>query len=181
MKRIDICLVAGLCPIALVVAGCHHPTVQPMMPVAYDAYPAEVAASTPTPAPRATTVHVSEDILAACRIKDATKGEEPRFAFDSSALSHEDRHLLGEVAHCFTAGPLAGRSVALVGRADPRGTEAYNMGLGDRRAESVETYLEHQGMVATKLSLTSRGALDATGHDESGWAKDRRVDVNLAM
>jgi hypothetical protein len=50
-----------------------------------------------------------------------------------------------------------------------------------RRATGVESYLERHGMPATKLHETSRGALDATGHDESGWRMDRRVDVNLAM
>jgi len=36
-----------------------------------------------------------------------------------------------------------------------------------------------EGLSAAKIATTSRGKLDATGSDEAGWAKDRRVDVVL--
>jgi peptidoglycan-associated lipoprotein len=127
------------------------------------------------------SVHVSDDILSACQTDDAQVGDTPLFAFDSAALSRADRHLLQEVAACVTVGPLAGHTLKLVGRADPRGTEGYNLHLGDRRALSVAGYLERHGVAANKLIETSRGALDAKGHDESGWQKDRRVDVDLAI
>jgi peptidoglycan-associated lipoprotein len=64
----------------------------------------------------------------------------------------------------------------LVGRADSRGTTEYNMALADRRAQSVRDYLKRTGIAATRLSVVPRGALDATGTNETGWAKDRRVD-----
>jgi peptidoglycan-associated lipoprotein len=127
-----------------------------------------------------TAVRISRDILEACGIHDSPTGEAPLFAFDSRALSPGDQHLLDEVAQCATRGPLAGRSLKLVGRADPRGTEAYNLHLGDERAATVEHFLERRGMGASRLSETSRGALDATGHDEDGWRNDRRVDVDIA-
>jgi peptidoglycan-associated lipoprotein len=76
-------------------------------------------------------------------------------------------------------GALKGKAVSLVGRADPRGTEEYNLGLGSRRASSVSTYLERLGVGQPQLAVTTRGALDATGTDESGWQKDRRVDIML--
>ena len=99
--------------------------------------------------------------------------------FDSAALSADDQRLLGEVATCLGTGALAGRALKLTGRADPRGTEAYSVSLGDRRATRVQRYLEHHGMVAANVGEISRGALDATGNDESGWMLDRRVDVDL--
>ena len=77
------------------------------------------------------------------------------------------------------SGPLKGKAVSLIGRADPRGTEEYNMGLGSRRASSVGKYLEHLGVGEPQLAVTTRGALDATGTDEASWANDRRVDVQL--
>jgi outer membrane protein OmpA-like peptidoglycan-associated protein len=134
---------------------------------------AAVSASPPPPM----VVRVAPDILEACGI-DAS-GKSPFFAFDSSALSARDQRLLDEVATCFETGPLAGRSLTLTGRADPRGTEEYNLSLGDRRATGVQRYLEHHGMAAANLSESSRGALDATGIDEDGWTQDRRVDVDL--
>jgi peptidoglycan-associated lipoprotein len=69
--------------------------------------------------------------------------------------------------------------VQLVGRADDRGTEEYNLGLGTRRAESVSTYLQRLGVPAHQLQPSTRGAIDATGVNESGWRTDRRVDLEL--
>ena len=172
-------VVTGLCPIVLaLVTGCHAAAPPPVTPVAYVAPPVVVAAPAPAPIP-STVVHVAPDILTACGIQDAPSGKSPLFAFDSAALSSDDERLLGEVATCLGTGPLSGRTLKLIGRADPRGTEEYNASLGDRRASRVQRYLEHHGMVAANIRETSRGALDATGNDENGWMLDRRVDVDL--
>ena len=53
------------------------------------------------------------------------------------------------------------------------------MALGQRRADSVDAYIDRHGVPASRIETTSRGAMDATGQDESGWAHDRRVDVQL--
>ncbi len=181
MTRMYSRVVAGLCPIVLsLVTGCHAdaPPPPPVTPVAYVAPPVVVAAPAPAPIPP-TVVHVALDILEACGIQDAPSGKSPRFAFDSDSLSSDDERLLDEVATCLGTGALAGRALELTGRADSRGTEAYNVSLGDRRAMRVQHYLEQHGMVAANLRETSRGALDATGNDENGWMLDRRVDVDL--
>jgi peptidoglycan-associated lipoprotein len=78
-----------------------------------------------------------------------------------------------------TTGKLTGKAVSLIGRADPRGTEEYNLGLGSRRSSSVGKYLQNLGVGTPQLAVTTRGALDATGTDESSWKNDRRVDVQL--
>jgi peptidoglycan-associated lipoprotein len=139
-----------------------------------------VMAALPAPAspPQSMAVHVASNILEACGIDDAPS-KSPLFAFDSAAISSRDQRLLDQVATCFETGPLAGRSLTLTGRADPRGTEEYNLNLGNRRATGVRHYLENHGIDADRLNATSRGALDATGTDEDGWAQDRRVDVDL--
>ena len=54
--------------------------------------------------------------------------------------------------------PLKGRSVKLVGRADPRGTQEYNMALGERRSNAVLKYLAALGVGAGQMTETSRGA-----------------------
>jgi peptidoglycan-associated lipoprotein len=69
--------------------------------------------------------------------------------------------------------------VKLVGRADPRGTQEYNMALGARRSSSVMSYLTALGVPSTQMRETSRGALDATGSDQAAWQADRRVDVDI--
>jgi peptidoglycan-associated lipoprotein len=70
--------------------------------------------------------------------------------------------------------------VQLVGRADPRGEAEYNMNLGATRANAVDHYLAQLGIDGSRLTTTSRGALDAQGHDEATYVLDRRVDLRLA-
>ena len=67
----------------------------------------------------------------------------------------------------------------LVGHADPRGDEEYNYVLGQRRADNVRSAVVDAGMAAASIAATSRGEDDASGSDEQGWAKDRRVDIVL--
>lgn len=128
-----------------------------------------------TASPTSGSVHIDDRILAAC-------GDIPQahFAFDSARIQAEAAASLDALARCFTTGKLAGRGMRLVGHADPRGETEYNFGLGQRRAGSVAGYLGGHGMDKAKIATTSRGALDAVGTDEQGWARDRKVDVLLA-
>ena len=105
---------------------------------------------------------------------------DPHFPFDSAAIRDQAADRLQIVARCFVSGPLKGRTVKLVGRADPRGSDTYNLTLGQDRATSVQKFLESMGIPTGNISTMSRGAMDATGTDEEGWARDRRVDVLLA-
>ena len=67
-------------------------------------------------------------------------------------------------------GPLTGKNVELIGRADPRGEAEYNMNLGATRANAVKHYLAQLGITPSRFTTTSRGSLDAQGHDEASWA-----------
>lgn len=95
------------------------------------------------------------------------------FGFDQASLTSEATGILNSNADALKK---SGRNVDLVGRADPRGTTEYNMALSDRRSQAVKDYLARLGLDGSKMSKVPRGALDATGADEAGWAKDRRVD-----
>lgn len=121
---------------------------------------------------------LSADLAATCGIK-AAASTDPKFDYDKDELSPEDRKVLDQLAVCLTTGPLKGKAVALIGRADPRGTEEYNLGLGSRRSATVSAYLARLGVDKPQLVVTTRGALDAVGTDEASWAKDRRVDIQL--
>jgi peptidoglycan-associated lipoprotein len=134
------------------------------------------SAATPT-SPR-NGVTMSVDLRHVCGIEDT--GAAPKFDFDSSVLTATDRSELDQLATCMTTGPLKGKNVELIGRADPRGEAEYNMNLGATRASAVKVYLDKLGIAAARLDTTSRGSLDATGHDEATWAVDRRVDLDLA-
>lgn len=137
----------------------------------------QTTASTP-PQPVSPNVNISGDILTACKIVFQSSPDAPKFDTDKDELLPEDMQVLDQVAVCLTTGPLKGRAVQLVGRADSRGTEQYNLALGGHRAHQVDDYLHKKG-VTSSVSETSRGALDATGHDEATMKTDRRVDLVL--
>ncbi len=82
-------------------------------------------------------VSVSEELVAACKLNLNNVDSAPKFDFDQSALVAQDNAVLSQIANYVTNGPLAGRALDLVGRADPRGKGEYNMALGGRRASSV--------------------------------------------
>ena len=167
----------------LLVAACHHDKKAQTTPVPPPPAPAAAAQQQPAPPPDqpvSSNLNASADLIKLCHLKfsDSVQAD-PKFDYDHFELTSQDRQVLQQIADCLTKGPAKGHALALVGRADPRGTEEYNMSLGDRRAHSVSTYLERLGVTAGAIQATTRGALDAEGHDESGWKVDRRVDVGL--
>jgi len=96
--------------------------------------PARRPASAPPGKPKS-SVHLSDRLRELCNIATIESvTEAPKFDFDRSELLAEDRDVLARVAQCLTTGPLKGRAIQLVGRADPRGTQEYNMALGERRS-----------------------------------------------
>ena len=134
-----------------------------------------------TAAQTATTssIHPSDEVMRRCELHFESEAEAPKFDFDSAGLQDGDRSVLDQVVSCLTTGPLAGRSVQLIGRADPRGPEDYNFVLGGKRAGAVGDYLEANGVGAAHVAEASRGKLDSKGTDEAGWQLDRRVDIEL--
>ncbi len=97
------------------------------------------------------------------------------FAFDSAELDSSARAALQEAAECYRGQADPGLSLLLTGACDPRGTEEYNIALGERRASSVRSYLISLGLDGSRLRITSVGEEMATGTDEAGWARDRNV------
>ncbi len=128
-----------------------------------------------TASPTSGSVHIDDRIIAAC-------GDIPlaHFAFDSARIQPDAARALDALSRCFASGRLAGRGMRLIGHTDSRGEVEYNLGLGQRRAGSVSAYVSAHGVARGHITLSSRGALDATGTDEDGWARDRKVDVLLA-
>lgn len=181
-NRLDsLTLVAAL---ALVVGCSSDPKPSPKTedtPGAASGSPAAAAATSSSAAkadvatPTSGSVRIDDAILKAC-------GDLPmaRFAFDSASLGGDAERGLIPLAKCFVSGPLAGRTMRLVGHADNRGEAEYNFALGHKRASSVSAYLAKQGMTGGHLQSDSRGATEATGTDDEGWARDRRVDISLA-
>jgi peptidoglycan-associated lipoprotein len=68
--------------------------------------------------------------------------------------------------------------IRIEGNTDPRGTNEYNMALGERRALGAKKYLVNLGISDSRLSTISFGEerLLMHGHDELSWAQNRRAD-----
>ncbi len=101
--------------------------------------------------------------------------QDVHFAFDSFALSDEARAILEKKAAWLAAHPAV--TVRIEGHCDERGTQAYNLALGERRAHAVKQYLVALGIDPARLSTISYGEerpLDPR-HNEEAWAKNRRA------
>ncbi|MBZ4648576.1 MAG: hypothetical protein JG760_827, partial [Desulfomicrobiaceae bacterium] len=96
------------------------------------------------------------------------------FAFDSNELSQESRQILTEKAELMKANP----SLILVieGHCDERGTNEYNMALGERRARAAKDFLALSGVDASRIQTISYGEERpmCTEHNEACWSKNRR-------
>jgi peptidoglycan-associated lipoprotein len=102
------------------------------------------------------------------------------FEFDSATLSKEAQEKLSTVADILVKHPEL--TVRIEGNADERGSEQYNLALGQRRADAGRKYLGNLGVKQEQVTAISFGAErpKATGHDEEAWKQNRRDDVNAA-
>lgn len=105
----------------------------------------------------------------------ALDDENVHFAFDSYMLSDQARQILKKKAEFLRANQ--GVKVTVEGHCDDRGTVAYNLALGERRAETVKNYLVALGVSAGRLKTISYGEERplVTGKTESAWAQNRRA------
>src|SRR5262245_58237083 len=171
-------LVALVIPFVIACSHKQAATTVAKTPAAPEAAAEPATEATHTPA--SPHIAVDQDLGKQCALRLNNVQQAPKFDFDEFKLLPEDRDVLDQVATCITSGPLKGRRLALVGRADPRGTSEYNLALGDHRAQSVVDYLTHLGVENRQVAASTRGDLDARGHDEPTWRIDRRVDISLA-
>ena len=101
------------------------------------------------------------------------------FNFDSADLSEESRSALSRNAEYLSKQPSV--KVRIEGNCDERGSDDYNMALGERRAKAAKDYLVNLGIPSDRLGIISYGEekpLDP-GHDEAAWAKNRRAEFVL--
>jgi peptidoglycan-associated lipoprotein len=101
--------------------------------------------------------------------------EDVYFSFDSAELGEMAKNLLSRKAEWLRINQDA--SVIIEGHCDERGTNAYNIALGERRAESVKAFFKEIGIDALQLSTISYGEERpvAEGKNESAWIQNRRA------
>ena len=96
------------------------------------------------------------------------------FDFDDFSLRPDAREILDGIAEWLLKNPST--QILIEGHCDERGTNEYNLALGERRAKSATKYLVQLGVAPRRISTISYGEekpLDP-GHDEDAWAKNRR-------
>jgi len=101
------------------------------------------------------------------------------FKFNSSVLDSQAKSTLDRIAS--TVGTGTGFMVELQGYTDARGSENYNIGLSQRRAEAVERYLVSKKVPLYRISIVGLGKDDpvADNKSEQGRAQNRRVEVRV--
>jgi peptidoglycan-associated lipoprotein len=99
------------------------------------------------------------------------------FGFDKYELTPASEEVLKAVAAWFNTYP--SKSMTIEGHADKRGTQDYNLALGNRRANSVKSFLVKSGVDDSRISTISYGKerLIALGEDEESHAQNRRSHV----
>ncbi len=102
------------------------------------------------------------------------------FAYDSSELNPTSLATLKQNAEIIKQMPNA--LVQIEGHCDERGTQEYNLALGERRALAVRDYLIRLGVSGDRLVTISYGEEDPAdpGQNEAAWAKNRRAEFNRA-
>jgi peptidoglycan-associated lipoprotein len=108
---------------------------------------------------------------------DANALEAVYFDYDKSEIRSDAAATLRENAQVIKSNPGWGE-VVIQGNTDERGTEEYNLALGERRAVAVKRYLQDLGVESTRLRTVSFGEAKPAvpGHDESAWRYNRRSD-----
>jgi len=99
------------------------------------------------------------------------------FEFDSAKLTPAAKGVLDEAASGIKAA--SGHTFNVVGHTDSVGSDAFNMGLGQRRASSVKEALVSRGVPASQLQTSSMGERQpiATNATAEGRAENRRVEI----
>ena len=110
------------------------------------------------------------------RVTDAGEFLPVYFDYDAYSIPGGESSKISAVAEFLRINP----AVVLVveGNCDERGTNEYNMSLGEYRAQSVREQLITMGIAATRIQTSSFGEEHPAnpGHDESAWSKNRRAE-----
>jgi peptidoglycan-associated lipoprotein len=135
--------------------------------------PARVAGA---PAPAVT----SASVAAVDSLNDQTSILTQRsvyYPFDVSAVQEDDKPVI--VAHAKYLSEHPERKARVEGNCDERGSNEYNLALGQRRADGVKQMLVLGGAKASQIESISYGEEkpSALGHDETSWSQNRRSDI----
>jgi peptidoglycan-associated lipoprotein len=106
-------------------------------------------------------------------------GDRVFFAFNESNISDEAQATLDKQASWMAKYPNV--TVQVAGNCDDRGTEEYNLALGQRRANAARDYLVAKGVASSRITTISYGKdrPTALGDDEQAWAQNRNAITSV--
>lgn len=112
--------------------------------------------------------------------REKFKADTVYFDFDRATVKASEETKLQDVANYFKSNSTD--ALIVEGNCDERGTEKYNLSLGERRALAIREYLANLGVDPQRIKTVTNGALKPVdpGHNEGGWSKNRRGDLILA-
>ena len=119
----------------------------------------------------------SPEVLAARKVCEAQTSM-VNFDFNQDDLSIETRQVLSNAAQCLKLRPRL--NLIIEGHCDERGTQEYNLALGERRAQAVRSYLSNLGVDPTRMTTRTFGANQPKCEQstEACYATNRRVEVS---
>jgi peptidoglycan-associated lipoprotein len=139
------------------------------------------ACTTPPPATTTVTPPTSGTSIVPGSQEDlvANVGDRVFYDFNSSSLRGDARTTLDKQADWL--GKYGSVNVQIAGNCDDRGTEEYNLALGQRRANSASSYLKAKGVAAARMTTISYGKdrPTAQGDDEQAWAQNRNAITSV--
>ena len=114
------------------------------------------------------TENVSRSFADTCELTNV------EFEFNRARLTSDSQDRLQSIAECIQA---KSGVITIEGHCDERGTEEYNLSLGEERARSVRKYLISLGVSRSKLQIVSKGEVDPldSGSNEESWSRNRRA------
>jgi peptidoglycan-associated lipoprotein len=139
--------------------------------------PTQTVAASPSRTPDAATRARIQDLLN--RIQDAYFDyDKHTLRPDAESALQKDAQTLAEILHQYP-----GYKLTVEGHCDERGSEEYNLALGDARAKQTREYLAGLGVASNQLQVVSYGKdrPDCTDHDEACWQKNRRAHITQAQ
>ena len=148
--------------------------------------PAPEATPAPTPAPapapdnsaderrRADSIAAANAAMERAKAVAADLAAMVNFDYDQAAIRQNDQGTLDRKASILGANPNV--KIQISGHADERGSDEYNLALGNRRAAAAKRYLESKGIDASRMDVVSYGEERPLnpGHDEAAYAQNRR-------
>jgi peptidoglycan-associated lipoprotein len=149
--------------------------------------PAPAATPTPTPAPvdnsaeqrRADSIAAANAAAERLKAVAADLAAMINFDYDQAAIRQNDQGTLDRKASILGANPNV--KIQISGHADERGSDEYNLALGNRRAAAAKRYLENKGIDASRMDVVSYGEERPLnqGHDEAAYAQNRRDEFTI--